>query len=208
MGFLNHLCSWSPQHNELRHCCLYIVMVTFSFRHCHPPHSLLLINFPPRLCRSLGPRVSRLPADKADQCWKRLLQIWQIRQTGGDTRAHSYTKTPQHAFVPLCRFIPNHFPDAFLLVCVCVCEPISGANTSRAAGQSPRRAAQTESKRAWSGPGRRGGQAWERGTRRPAGVLQGEHEPRQKVHRSILSQLCDIYLITVITAQECQVCSL
>lgn len=120
MGFLNHLRSWSPQHNELRHCCLYIVKVTFSFPHCHPPHSLLLINFPPRLCRSLGPRVSRLPADKADQCWKRLLQIWQIRQTGGDTRTHSYTKTPQHAFVPLCRFIPNRFPDAFLLVCVCV----------------------------------------------------------------------------------------
>lgn len=131
MGFLNHLRSWSPQHNELRHCCLYIVKVTFSFPHCHPPHSLLLINFPPRLCRSLGPRVSRLPADKADQCWKRLLQIWQIRQTGGDTRTHSYTKTPQHAFVPLCRFIPNCFPDAFLLVCVCVWTDFRGEHEPR-----------------------------------------------------------------------------
>lgn len=120
MGFLNHLCSWSPQHNELRHCCLYIVKVTFSFRHCHPPHSLLLINFPPRLCRSLGPRVSRLPADKADQCWKRLLQIWQIRQTGGDTRAHSYTKTGS---MPSFRSADSSliiFPMRSCL-CVCVC---------------------------------------------------------------------------------------
>ena len=85
---------------------------------------------------------------------------------------------------------------------VFVCELVPGENASCAAGQPPRRAAQAEPGRAGSGSGRGGGQAGERGTRGSAGVLQGEHEPVEKHgrHRVLVSQLCDICLIALITA--------
>lgn len=52
------------------------------------------------LCLCLHPPsgswVQRLPADKADQCWERLLQIGQICQTGGDAL---FSETPTSRLV-------------------------------------------------------------------------------------------------------------
>lgn len=78
----------------------------------------------------------------------------------------------------------------------------SGAHTSGAAGQPPRRAAPTEPGRAGPRTGRGRGQAGERGTRGTAGILQGEHELGENVHGAIFPQLSDIYLITVIIAAD------
>lgn len=169
-----------------------LIKVTFSFQ--PSPHSPLLwfsvgLTHPPpasSLSSSLPPGswVSRLPADKADQCWKRLLQVGQICQTRGD--AHTHTLTVKTVWVAAAQLLHQH--DATWVVSrhgfhFHVCKSISGANTSRPAGQPSWRTAQAEPGHAGPGAAGRGGQAGERWTRGSAGILQGDH----------LSELCKYY---------------
>lgn len=103
----------------------YPFLITGPHHSGSSPDSTTSLSLSPTPSLPPGSGVSRLPADKADQCWKRLLQIRQIRQTRGDTRSRSHTQNTPARRQSLLSFVHNHHdnrpPDACLHeLCVCV----------------------------------------------------------------------------------------